>query len=288
MQVVDLFCGVGGFSAGAIAAGTTIIMGIDHDPVPLKLWAANTGGRAVVASLGPDGDPIELPTSSSTLHIHLSPPCTDLSSARNGAGTASVERGTDMLRWALDLVLERGDHSWSLENVSTPSTRAVLAEYTTRFPGRVAFATLDAADFGAAQTRTRLIAAPPRLIRLLLEMPSARRVSVREAFGNQGLEVPATHFKNQTRSRDGSVCLRSVEEQSFTVCSSHALTWCNREGETVRVMSARESATLMGFQPTWRIPHGSRNGQRAVGNALCVEMSTAIMQAAIARDTRPT
>ena len=34
-----------------------------------------------------------------------------------------------MLRWALDLVLERGDYSWSLENVSTPKTREVLAEY---------------------------------------------------------------------------------------------------------------------------------------------------------------
>jgi len=284
MQVVDLFCGLGGFSAGAINAGATVILGADQDSVPLKLWAANVpSGRAKLVTLGKDRDVIELPQPSPSLHIHASPPCTDLSSARNGAATAAdVEGGVLMMRWALDLVLERGDHSWSIENVSTPTTRSLLAEYADRFPDRVGYATLNASDFGASQTRIRLIAAPPKLIQLLLEMPSAHRVSVREAFTNHGLGAPASHFKNQTRNRDGTACMRSVEEQSFTVCASHALTWCGREGRTHKVMTARESAILMGFGPTWRIPKGSRNAQRAVGNALCVAMSTAIMQAAIA------
>ena len=284
MQVVDLFCGLGGFSAGAMAAGATVVVGVDHDSVPLKLWAANTpGSKAVIASLGPGGDTVELPPPSSMLHVHVSPPCTDLSSAR--AGKASVERGVQLLRWALDLVLERGDHSWSLENVSTPTTRAVLAEYRAQHPERVAFATLDAADFGAPQTRTRLIAAPPRLIKLLLEIPSARRLCVRDAFSKHGLPVPASHFKNQTHGRNGSPCVRSVEELSFTVCASHALTWCDRSGKTTRVMTARDSAILMGFAAEWRLPTGSRNAQRAVGNAMCVEMSKAIMEAALALQT---
>ena len=64
----------------------------------------------------------------------------------------------------------------------------MLTEYASNFPGRVAFASLDAADFGAAQSRIRLIAGPPKLIKLLQEMPSARRVSVREAFALQGLD----------------------------------------------------------------------------------------------------
>ncbi|OUT53840.1 MAG: hypothetical protein CBB71_23800 [Rhodopirellula sp. TMED11] len=196
-----------------------------------------------------------------------------------------MDDGLQKLRWTLDLVLERGDHSWSMENVSTPTTRAVLAEYAARFPGRVGFATLDGAEFGAAQTRIRLIAAPPKLIKLLQEMPSARRVSAREAFASRGLAVPATHFKNQTRNRDGTPCVRSVEEQSFTVCASHALTWCDRDGKTHKVMTARDSAVLMGFGSEWRLPAGSRNAQRGVGNALCVAMSKAIVQAAIALRT---
>ena len=37
----------------------------------------------------------------------------------------------------------------------------------------------------------------------------------------------------------------------------------------------------MGFPMTWRLPQGSRAAQRAVGNALCVAQSKAIVQAAI-------
>ena len=116
-------------------------------------------------------------------------------------------------------------------------------------------------------------------------MPSARRVSVREAFALQGLVVPAPYFKNQTKSRDGTPCRRSVEEQAFTVCASHALTWVEHDGRTVRVMSAQDSAVLMGFKASWRLAKGSRNAQRMVGNALCVQMARAIMQAAISIET---
>ena len=197
MKVVDLFAGLGGFSAGAIAAGAEVILGVDHDPVPLKLWSANvSGGRAVLSSLGLSGDAVSLPPPSPHLHVHASTPCTDLSPARGRSATpADVASGVCMLRWALDLVIERGDYSWSLENVSTPKTREVLADYAARFPEKVAFATLDAADFGSPQTRIRLIAGQPALVKLLQEMPSSRRVSVREAFAAHGLEVPAPYLR---------------------------------------------------------------------------------------------
>ena len=287
MKVVDLFSGLGGFSAGAIAAGAEVILGVDHDPVPLKLWSANvSGGRAVLSSLGSSGDAVSLPPPSPHLHVHASTPCTDLSPARGRSATpADVASGVCMLRWALDLVLERGDYSWSLENVSTPKTREVLADYAARFPEKVAFATLDAADFGSPQTRIRLIVGPRALVKLLQEMPSSRRVSVREAFASNGLEVPAPYLKNQTRGRDGEPCRRSVEEQSFTICASHALTWATRDGETVKTMSVRDSAVLMGFGEAWRLPKGSRAAQKAVGNAMCVPMSRAILQAAICLET---
>ena len=285
MKVVDLFSGLGGFSAGAIAAGAEVTLGVDHDPVPLKLWGANvSGARAFLSSLGPSGDDVSLPPPH--LHIHASTPCTDLSPARGRSATpADVASGVGMLRWALDLVLERGDYSFSLENVSTPKTREVLADYAARFPEKVAFATLDAADFGSPQTRIRLIAGRPALVKLLQEMPSSRRVSVREAFVSRGLEVPAQYLKNQTRGRDGEPCRRSVEEQSFTICASHALTWATRDGQTVKTMSARDSAVIMGFGAAWRLPKGSRAAQKAVGNAMCVPMSRAILQAAICLET---
>lgn len=286
MRVVDLFAGLGGMSQGALLAGAKVIEVYDNNQVPLKLLAANIPGVKVnLTTLGPNGDPIDLPTPSEDLHVHASTPCTELSPAKCNATQSDVSTGLSMLEWTLDLFLDRGDHSWSIENVSTPTTRGVLASYKNRFPGLVDFATLDAADFGAPQTRVRLIAGPPQLMKRLQEMPSARRVSVREAFAAAGADVPAEAFKNQTRNRDGTPCLRTVEEQAFTVCASHALTWCSRDGKTVRVMNARESAILMGFIHDWRLPIGSRDGQRAVGNALCTAMSKAIIQVAISLHT---
>ena len=41
MRVVDLFAGLGGFSAGAVAAGARVELVVDNDHVPLKLLAAN-------------------------------------------------------------------------------------------------------------------------------------------------------------------------------------------------------------------------------------------------------
>ena len=283
MRVVDLFAGLGGFSAGAVAAGASVDLVVDNDHVPLKLLAANVPGTTVkLATLGACGTNVDfLPASAPDLHVHASSPCTELSSARTNATAADIESGLAMLKWALDLVLERGDYSWSLENVSTVQTRALLQEYTDRYPDHVAHATLDAVDFGAAQTRVRLIAGPPRMIQALKEMPAARRISVREAFANRGLELPSPHFKNQTRARGGGPSTRSCEDQAFTVCASHALTWCTRDGSSVRVMTSAESAILMGFPSSWRLPQGSRVSQKAVGNAVCVGMSKAIVEAAI-------
>jgi len=158
-----------------------------------------------------------------------------------------------------------------------------MIELVAAHPEQIAYGVFDSADFGAPQTRLRLIAGPPRLIRMLQAIPCARHVSIRDAFEKAGMALPAPRCKNQTRSQaGGEPTMRNVETQSFTVCAGHALTWCDTVGKTVRVMTARESAILMGFPSTWALPRGSRAAQRAVGNAICVNLSKATMRAAIA------
>lgn len=282
------FCtGLGGFTCGAIEAGAEVILVVDSDPSPLRVLAANApSATAVVATLGEGRDEVQLPPPASDLHVHFSTPCTELSVARRGDDKANIEGGLSMIKWAVQLVLERGDHSWSLEQVPTKATRSLITELATAHPEQIAYGVFDSADFGAPQTRLRLIAGPPRLIRMLQAIPCARHVSIRDAFEKVGAEVPAPRCKNQTRSQaGGEPTMRNVETQSFTVCAGHALTWCDTVGKTVRVMTARESAYLMGFPSTWTLPHGSRAAQRAVGNAMCVSLSSAIMRSAIAVQT---
>jgi site-specific DNA-cytosine methylase len=80
MQVVDLFCGVGGFSAGVLETGTPVL-GVDNDDLMVRLWAANTKGTGKLADLwqevaliGCDGPSLS-PSSDSVvhqpLHIHI-------------------------------------------------------------------------------------------------------------------------------------------------------------------------------------------------------------------------
>ena len=49
MRIVDLFAGLGGFSAGALEAGAEVVLGVDSDPVPLKLWSANVPDGIVLS-----------------------------------------------------------------------------------------------------------------------------------------------------------------------------------------------------------------------------------------------
>jgi hypothetical protein len=268
-------------SAGAMEAGAEVVLGCDCCATPLKLWSSNVGanGKAVLAKLG--SEQITLPPAATDLHVHASPPCQALSRARAGVSEEELAEGVASIRWSLDLVLGRQDRSWSLENCNTPAVIAVLNEYAAKYPDRVAHAAMDAADFGACQTRMRRIAGPPGLIRHLQERAATRRICVREAFETAGIPLPATHFRNQS-TRAGVPCVRSVENLSFTVCAGHALTWCDAKGVTLRVMTARESALLMGFPTSWRLPAGSRAAQTAAGNAMCVPLARCILESAIA------
>ena len=145
------------------------------------------------------------------------------------------------VRWCLDLVLERGYASFSLENVATPALVSLLDEYARRHPSRVAHVVLDAADYGVPSNRARLIASTPAVIQRLKEMP-VTRVSVAEAFAAAGLPLPAKFLKSNTTNRDGSPCVRSVQQPAFTVTASHPLVWCSRAGVTKRCLTVASAA----------------------------------------------
>ena len=242
MRVVDAYAGVGGWSAGALRAGCTLILGIDSDEKPLRTWATNlpSAARALCATLGIDA--VDWPAPEPDVHVHLSPPCSSLSKARAGGATPNeVSAALGAVRWCLDLVLERGYASFSLENVATPAIVSLVAEYARRHPSRVAYVVVDAADYGVASNRVRLVASTPAVVRRLKAMP-VTRVSVAEAFAAAGLPLPAKFLKSNTTNRDGSPCVRSVQQPAFTVTASHPLVWCSRAGVTKRCLTVASAA----------------------------------------------
>lgn len=276
-DVFDVYSGVGGFSAGAKAAGCTPIAGIDCDDTILRVYGGNTGGRCICARVFDDS--VHWPAARSDLHVHFSPECQGLSKARRTVDMRRQQEGLAGIRGALDLILENGYDSWSIENVSTPETRSLLQSYADCAPARVAFTTVDCVDFGVPSTRLRLIAGPPGLIRLIKETP-VQRVSVAEAFRRAGMDPPAPYIRNNSRSRNGGTHQRSVQGPCHTVTASHPLTWCNAEGVTVRCLTVAETAVIQGFPRGWLLPTGSRAGIRALGNAIPPPLAAAIMCAA--------
>jgi len=177
---------------------------------------------------------------------------------------------------SVQLVLERGYASWSLENVAVPSVVACVAELARQHPARVAYVVLDGADYGVPSSRVRLLASTPAVVRALKQTP-VRRVSVADAFAAAEVPLPADFLKSNTTSRDGGACVRSVQQPAFTVTASHPLVWCTRDGATLRCLTVAESALLMGFPAGWRLPRGSRVGLRAVGNAVPPPLAQAVM-----------
>ena len=198
-------------TCGALEAGAEVVLAVDSDPVTLKTLGVNAPQTTtVVATLGVGCNKVSLPPAAPDLHVHLSTPLT-------ASSVADTTSGLQMIRWAVHFVLDRNDCSWSLENVPTKATRALMAELADAHPNRVAYGVFNSADFGGPQNRLRLIAGPPRLIRILQKIPCTQRVSVRDAFNRMGKELPAGYFKNQTRSQSGGPTMRPVETQSFAV-----------------------------------------------------------------------
>jgi len=122
--------------------------------------------------------------------------------------------------------------------------------------------------------------APP-IVRALKETP-VHRVSVADALSAAGLTAPATHVKSNTTNRDGSPCLRSIQQPTFTVTAAHPLQWANHDGKTIRCCTPAEQALLQTFPPTWAMPSGYRLSIHAAGNAIPPTLAAHIMRCAMA------
>ena len=241
LDIVDVFCGIGGFSS---ARG-----GNPNDDVMLRVWAANTKGVAKLADMSSEWEEnshIEWPSARENLHIHMSPPCTTLSRARTDR--RHMQDGLTFLRESLLFIYKQKYTSWTIETVSVPIVKEFLTDFKSThslFP--MAWSSIDAADYGSPSTRIRIIVANPHLIRNLRQIPVSR-ISVALAFQQANVPIPAQYIKNNTKTRKHLPCVRHIQNQSHTQTASHPLTWCYQDGTTIRCLNLKETAIIMGFK----------------------------------------
>lgn len=247
------------------------------------------------------------PTDGRPFHAHFSPPCPCFSSSKTrGWRTAPDERDRSeaetLIEWSLRVALSCGATTWSLEQVNSQYVRTILESVRTKHPTRVAWAVFQFRDLGVPQTRVRILAGPPALIRKLLRLLySQPRQSVREAFGGQ---VPASLVRNNNSSvgrrkrpraaaHDSTYVYTkaSLRDHCYTVdgpaptvlAGNGNIYWVSQNGKDThrRMLTHREAAVLQTFPSTYKLPNASKFGQRVVGNAVPPLVAKLIVQCAL-------
>lgn len=288
-DVFDLFCGAGGFSTGARAAGYTVAFACDASAEAIETHRLNHP-EAVHWRCTLPIETIPFPTDGRRFHVHASPPCQQFSLMRAQSEDARDARALRdagaLVRWSIETALASGATSWSLEQVASPRVAAIVEEFRVAHPARVAYGVVRFHLLGVPQTRKRLIAGSPHLVARLLRLQDASRVRGVLAV----LPRPrGTHVRHEkawavtTRRRDGrwnyrpvalAAGARSVDGPAPTVTVTSGMFWVRKTADGVfkrfkdSQLTVREKAALQTFPPSYRLPPCISTCRRLVGNAV--------------------
>ena len=309
VRTLDLFCGGGGSSWGARAAGADIVCGIDAWNVAAKTYGANFGAAVGVnLTLKETG---RLPLLSRLRDIDLilaSPECRSHTCARGKRHGDDDSRRTAryVLRFAGRLkprwiVIENVVHMRNWDGFENLIEDAKSLGYHVRLQ------ILDASSFGVPQKRRRLflmcdrdtmpepVVAPGREPRsaksdvIVWDGPWLSRPLYRAGRADATIERAeraisalgfGTPFLIVYYGSDGSGGWQSVEVPLRTVTTLDRfglVTWVGRV-PMLRMLQPREIQRAMGFDARYRMPHGSRRDRiKLLGNAVCPPVMSAVV-----------
>ena len=299
IEVVDLFCGAGGFSTGAAAAGATVVLAVEADARIAEVYRANFPDHPLRVHTLESADvptlAAELAPRASRLHMHGSPPCQKLSQANKRQGDA--HEGLRLVELYLDLVERVRPRTWSMEQVHHPE---LLRYLTAR---GIAHAVVDASDHGVPQRRRRVVAGAPEVIAalgadatvpvlprdVLTDLKPPERYALMSSQDNQPVrervgKVTRTVGCRPMRAGEGA---RPLDHPAHTVVCRPGKIYDTVTGEVARRLTPRECALLQGFPPEFQLDTRSdARSYRVVGNAVPPPLARAIVRAARASSAR--
>lgn len=277
VKFVDLFCGFGGASTGAVDAGLQVVFAADCWDVALKSHLLNHPNcqHRLLTFPCPDD---EMAFPDTAYHLHGSPPCTRLSPMHMKTDENEINDAIALVRWFLALALRKSPRRWSMEQVANPRVIDLLT--TLRRTNRaVDYVVIDFADLQLPQHRRRLIAGPPWLVdNLRAFQSSARRVPVGRVLPT--MPPHAKYIRNSlvnytTGPLSGTrmpkrKSMRRVTRPSFTVVASISLRWYDRNMKCIRNMTPDELKKVQGYPDWYVFPEDvpTRTRVRGVGNSV--------------------
>ena len=314
IRALDIFCGAGGSSAGADAAGVEITAGIDMCPLATSTFATNFPDAQVITSKLEDLKLDIVKRRIGELDILLaSPECTNHTCAKGGAPRSEQSRATAMLvveyarkflpRW---LVLENVIHMrpWSRYGELKHELQCLGYELEEHI--------LDASDFGVAQTRRRLFLVGDRKEKPtseILKRPGRRR-SAKSVLDPAGVwDMSPLFHKRRAQAtlaraqrgfaalgdgasfllvyygNDGSGGWQALSRplRTVTTIDRFALISHNGSGPEMRMLQVPELKRAMGFDEEFILPRGTRRDRvRLLGNGVCPPVMEKVVQSLIA------
>jgi len=296
VDIVDLFCSIGGYSTGATQAGHRIALAIDNDETALAVHSANhPEARHVNMELGPDCEEelvklIEEVVGGRPFHLHGSPPCTKLSgmqAALKGCRHESdVKEGMRLVYWYFDLVKRLKPITWTFEQVAFQGILYELGSLKRHKPLFFDFLKVQMADFGVPQTRTRIIGGIPHMIDRLRhnsELRVTAHIGVADAITPPDGTVyirdssygRKTDQELTTQLPDGAYVneqaektIRPTTQPAYTVMSSCSHTWLDEQFRTIRKINGIESLAIQTFPANYLLPCNRKDQTKGIGNAI--------------------
>ena len=311
MRALDIFCGVGGSSAGARAVGFEIVAGIDMWPLATATFAANFRNAHVVTSRLEN---VHLPSLKKRIGaidlLLASPECTSHTCARGSAPRSEASRATALLvlqyasafkpRW---IVVENVVHMrpWSRYEI--------LLDRLKELGYHVAEQVLEASDYGVPQSRRRLFVVadrlhPPRLVsrkqpgrkptaRSILDpagtwswspLYKPKRASATIERAERGFDAlgNATDFLLVYYGTDGAGGWQPLDRplRTVTTIDRFALIDAGQEQPMMRMLQVPELKRAMGFDETFEFPLGTRRERiHLLGNGVCPPVMEEVVRA---------
>ena len=308
IRTLDLFCGGGGSSWGARAAGASVVCGVDSSPYAVATFRRNfPRANAVEMTLDADSGPADIPGLGRIDLLLASPECTNHGCARGARPRDEASRLTAryVLNFARDLlprwvVVENVLHMKGWEGY-----RSLVGELE-GLGYHVLPQELDASRLGVPQKRQRLFLlcdrwAMPRQVPL--RRGKARSAASVIEFSDRwkskpigpGTHAPATlariacgiaalgpgvSFLVVYYGSDGAGGWQSLDRPLRTLTTLDRFGLVTWDGDTpmMRMLQVPELKAAMGFGKEFDLDHGSRRDQiRILGNGVCPPVMEAIV-----------
>lgn len=310
MRVLDLFCGAGLSSAGARAAGATIVAAIDLNPEATETFKANFPAADVVTKRIETVRPKDLRERIGDVDLLLaSPECTNHTCAKGNAPRSESSRATalQVLRFARAfsprwIVMENVIHMRPWSRYSE------LIEKLKKLGYHVLEQVLDASQFGVPQQRRRLfiICDKERSPDPVRPPKAAKKRSVLDVLDDADSWKTTPLFQKgrapDTRSRakraitslgsdhpflivyygsDGAGGWQSLDRplRTITTVDRFALVQPTQSGHQMRMLQVPELKRAMGLHESFNLPSGTRRDRiRLLGNGVCPPVMQAIVE----------